>query len=662
MRKLLLVGGPLAIYLLTVAVRLALGRRPTRHAMNVEVAILLTLYFLTTAGLGIFWVANQQLPPFDLHYLFGYATFALVMAHLAYNARIVVAYVRKARGRAGHAAPSPSPRWAGQVAAGLVVAGVAFYLGVRSAPPSPMVSGRGAIGAPAAGSTTAEDAQLDLVAQYHAMSSHTRAGVMLRAPSVAWDLPVDRYLDRGDAPRIGLPAPARALGEVPGAPPSRPLGEALAAVPRRGVRFGRDHLATLLWATAGISERRGGLDLRASASSGALFPTEIYVLAFGVADLAPGTYAYAPDEHALVDLGRAPVAAPELGLDPGAPPTLLLVATGVFRRTGQKYRDRAYRYVLADAGHAVGNALVAGGELGLATRLVPRFDDAAVARAVGADDVTEGVIAVLAMTSTEPGERPPPADDAAALHGGLGPGRSGGLAPATTGDGFAPVAPIEPSRLELGATSMVHVATSLAFDAAASPRHQDPVAGPRVALPVPDDAPADVLALVASRRSARTFERGPVPVADVAAVLRLAAGPPPVASGATRVHVVTSRVEGVEAGVARLEGHALIRTRTGDRADEAGRAALDQDVVGTAPVVVVLTVDRDALARDGARGYRHAFLEAGILGARLYLAAGARGLGGCSVGAFYDDEAARLLGVDLDREWPVHFFALGRVR
>jgi nitroreductase len=41
------------------------------------------------------------------------------------------------------------------------------------------------------------------------------------------------------------------------------------------------------------------------------------------------------------------------------------------------------------------------------------------------------------------------------------------------------------------------------------------------------------------------------------------------------------------------------------------------------------------------------------------MAAGARGLGGCSVGAFYDEEAARALGVNLEEHWPLHFFGLG---
>jgi nitroreductase len=45
----------------------------------------------------------------------------------------------------------------------------------------------------------------------------------------------------------------------------------------------------------------------------------------------------------------------------------------------------------------------------------------------------------------------------------------------------------------------------------------------------------------------------------------------------------------------------------------------------------------------GARGYRHALLAAGRLGQRLYVGAASMRIGCCGVGAFYDDEAAKLL-------------------
>ena len=78
--------------------------------------------------------------------------------------------------------------------------------------------------------------------------------------------------------------------------------------------------------------------------------------------------------------------------------------------------------------------------------------------------------------------------------------------------------------------------------------------------------------------------------------------------------------------------------------------------------VVVLAIERARWTADPAgpaRGYRHAFLEAGLVGERLYLQAQALGLGVCAVGAFYDDEAAALIGIDPGKEWVVHFAAVG---
>jgi SagB-type dehydrogenase family enzyme len=613
MRKLVLIFGPIAIYLASLIIRAAMGRRPTRHGFNVELAVLLSLYFLATAGLGIFWVANQQLPPFDLHYLFGYATFALVLAHLALNARIVLAYAR--RKKAPAAARTGERDGLGKVVAALAIAAAAFYMGMRTGTPRLAAIPEGAA-----------DAHLAGVDQYHAISTHTREGVILRSPSVAWDLPVARYIDRSGLPRVELPRPDIARGA------ERPIGEALAGIPvQRGARFNREDLSVLLWATSGITDRRGGYDLRASASSGALFPTEIYVLAFNIEGIEPGTYAYAPDAHALYNLGVPPRVHPAFGLDPDDPPALALVATSVFRRTGQKYRDRAYRYVVADAGHAIGNAIVAAAELGLTTRLAPRFDEAMVARAIGVDNRSEGVVEVLAMT----------------------PERRGGSAPSDSL--FGPAALVDPGELELGATALAHLATSMTFlDPGLPP-------GQPVNLAPSTGAPARVLALIASRRSARNFGRGALASEHASAVLRLAAGPSPLASHAARVHLVANRVQGLEPGAYRYDGraHALSSTRKGDLGDVVGRAALDQDVISEAPAVVVITADRRALRAEGARGYRHAFIEAGIIGARLYLAAAARGLGGCSVGAFYDEEAARALGINIEEHWPLHFFGLG---
>ena len=131
-------------------------------------------------------------------------------------------------------------------------------------------------------------------------------------------------------------------------------------------------------------------------------------------------------------------------------------------------------------------------------------------------------------------------------------------------------------------------------------------------------------------------------------------------SGAVTLNVVANRVGGLPRGVYRyLPQHALERVRSGDLQAAAQSAALSQDVIGDAAAVLVLSAERDAILSQGARGYRHVLIEAGLVGERWLLGATARGLAACPVGAFYDDEAAALIGRDANRHWVLHFAAVG---
>ena len=66
-----------------------------------------------------------------------------------------------------------------------------------------------------------------------------------------------------------------------------------------------------------------------------------------------------------------------------------------------------------------------------------------------------------------------------------------------------------------------------------------------------------------------------------------------------------------------------------------------------AAALLALVPAADARAQDAAAGER------------VFLQATALDLGVCGVGAFYDDEASRLVGVDPAREWVLHFAAVG---
>jgi SagB-type dehydrogenase family enzyme len=163
----------------------------------------------------------------------------------------------------------------------------------------------------------------------------------------------------------------------------------------------------------------------------------------------------------------------------------------------------------------------------------------------------------------------------------------------------------------------------------------------------------------------RRFADGPLPLQDLSGLLAGLKVQVPLLSPAVRVDVVAQAVAGLAPGAYRFDPvrHALLPrvVPAGGRA-RARAAALDQDVIGAAAAVLVLSADRAVLAADAlgaARGYRHAFLETGLVGERIYLQAAARGLGACAVGAFYDAEAEALVGVDPAREWVFHFAALG---
>jgi SagB-type dehydrogenase family enzyme len=302
-----------------------------------------------------------------------------------------------------------------------------------------------------------------------------------------------------------------------------------------------------------------------------------------------------------------------------------VVATSIFRRTGYKYRDRAYRYVTADTGHLLENLRVAAQAAGMHARLEARFDETRLARTVGVDGIEEGVLAVMGLRRAQDAQ---PAPGARFVTQPIGP------------------------KTALGLTGTVQQATSL-LQAAGSM----PAAG--TALPPPQEAAMPVRRAITERRSQRRFSVDPVPLAALSSILADMAQPPQL-SDAVRIHLVVNRVDGLAPGVYRYTGpHMLEKVRSGDFAAAAQSAALSQEVIGGAAVVLILSAEREPMLGQGARGYRQGFLEAGMIGERWLLGAVARGLAACPVGAFYDDEAAALIGVDRQRQWVLHFAALG---
>jgi SagB-type dehydrogenase family enzyme len=200
------------------------------------------------------------------------------------------------------------------------------------------------------------------------------------------------------AQRLPLPAP-EVDGELAEAVGRRRSGRSFAPLP-----LARKHLALLLHFGGGITGTLGpdghSQPVRASPSAGALYPVEIYVCAQRVRGLAPGIYHYDPFEPAVELVSAAPTGLALARLshtaelaDAGA----VIVLTGVPARSRIKYGERAYRFMLLEAGHIAQNVLLAASSLELEALPIGGFVDSELDELLDIDGVDESSLYLLAV-------------------------------------------------------------------------------------------------------------------------------------------------------------------------------------------------------------------------------------------------------------------------
>ncbi len=161
---------------------------------------------------------------------------------------------------------------------------------------------------------------------------------------------------------------------------------------RRSIRSYQDKTLTLeeasriAWSAQGVTEKNGSK--RAAPSAGATYPLFLYLVTGGqtCAGLPAGVYRYLPERHALTPhLGgdkRKALAAAALHQDWFAQAPVILVIAADYRRTADRYGQRARRYVHMEAGHAGQNIYLQAEALGLGTCAVGAFKDGEVASAL----------------------------------------------------------------------------------------------------------------------------------------------------------------------------------------------------------------------------------------------------------------------------------------
>ena len=202
-----------------------------------------------------------------------------------------------------------------------------------------------------------------------------------------------------------------------------------------------------------------------------------------------------------------------------------------------------------------------------------------------------------------------------------------------------------------------------------------PDVGAIIPLPSPKRTGAlSVEQALDQRRSVRDYRREPLSLAQIGQLAWAAQGVPDrdgyrtaPSAGATyplEVDLLIQGTEGLDDGVYRYlpSEHALQLRFGGDHREALARAALGQAWVRDAPVVMALSaVLARTEARYGARAERYVSMEAGHAAQNVYLQAVALEVGTVVVGAFDDDDVARVL--ELDRgERPLYLLPLGQLR
>jgi len=508
--------------------------------------------------------------------------------------------------------------------------------------------------------------------EYHDRTAHSPESVRRSGHTLEWDIKPLPFKVYPALEPLRLPTDLPALGAdtfaalAPDAPVARPAALDL------------ERLAALLYFSAGVTRVKrypGGAQVhfRAAASTGALYQTEVYVVAGEIAGLEPGVYHFNPGDFSLRRLragdfrgAMAQATADDAMATAGAS----VILSGIYWRNTWKYQARGYRHLFWDGGTLLSQLLAAARALDLPARLVTGFVDAHVNALLGLDARKEAALVVVPVGP---------------------PGPSAGAPPVVTS--------LEPEVIPLSAQDVDYPLLRAAYDdssldseaevtdwregrgqvlnydifSAGRPNRtsgnvviQD-LTPPLTPLAAPRAMSGRSLGeTIAKRGSTRDFSGEAITAEELSSALYHATRgfPADVPSGLTDLYVNVHAVTGLEPGAYAYHpgSHALAQLRTGDVRAASTFLCLDQALGGTSSATVFFLSDlASALERWGNRGYRVANLEAGLIGGRLYLGAYGQRFGASGL-TFYDRAVVEFFSPHAAGKDALFVTALGRSR
>ncbi|MBW4514451.1 MAG: SagB/ThcOx family dehydrogenase [Timaviella obliquedivisa GSE-PSE-MK23-08B] len=420
---------------------------------------------------------------------------------------------------------------------------------------------------------------------------------------------------------------------------------------------------------------------RAAPSAGGLYPAEIYLISRGTPMMPAGLYNYQPQFHSLLHFWDSEVWS---ALQSACfwHPTLeatqfALVTTAVFYRSAWRYEDRAYRRILLDTGHLLGNFELAGALNDYRPCLIGGFADESMNQLLYLDTEQEGTTTVMAIADL------------------LDVQQNLSLAPTALpsasvtdypkiADGDLLKFCHAASQIPQGEKSVTvkDLAIAPALEVTENPstdKYNFPFCLKVSTQTVPIDWGKNLEGLdstLLKRRSTRAYQGTNLTSDELKALLdftyqpqnyieqNLDRTPDYFNLSLIETFIAVSGVEGLEEGCYYYapKVQELRQIRFKNFRQELHMLCLGQNLGRDAGAVLFHTADlQRAIAQYGDRAYRYLHMDAGHLGQRLNLAAVRLGLGVSGIAGFFDDQVNEILGIPGD-EAVLYITTLGRAQ
>lgn len=372
-----------------------------------------------------------------------------------------------------------------------------------------------------------------------------------------------------------------------------------------------------LYHIAGLTAKKtypsGAYYLRINPSAGALYPNELYFQSRGVEGREDGLYHYEVSSSSVTLLQKI---TEEEGLEPyfgyrTAMRGYLFLVSAIYYRSSWKYKNRAFRYCLLDAGHLLGSIEASALLKPHAVQMVYTIDREKLNRMFGFEE-REWFLAGCAMAVPMQGE------EVSALEFEL---------PYVDGSRTFEKNPlIEQAYTE----TMTMLACKREIKAAKFTYNTN-----------------KLKETIFIRRSQRGFQEGAITKGQFNYIMD--AVHQPILSDCDEdvsLYIVVNRVLDMPLGLYK-EGKYI---KYGDFARKAGYLSLEQYSLSMQGAAAFFLTSK-------AKNYQSLYQKAGIIGHRLYVASQYMGIGCSGIGAYYDDEVNEFVGND---EMVLYALAIGK--